>query len=77
MVVIIIRIIIFYIEALNSTTSQLLILHELKVLYFSPMRYLPRKFPKVKKKRVKIRIGNDSFSFCAAITFAFKSVPLI
>lgn len=72
MVVIIIRIIILYIEALNSTTSQLLILHELKVLYFSPMRYLPRKFPKVKKKRVKIRIGNDSFSFCAAITFKIQ-----
>lgn len=72
MVVIIIRIIILYIEALNSTTSQLLILHELKVLYFSTMRYLPRKFPKVKKKRVKIRIGNDSFSFCAAITFKIQ-----
>lgn len=72
MVVIIIRIIIFYIEALNSTTSQLLILHELKVLYFSTMRCLPRKFPKVKKKRVKKRIGNDSFSFCAAITFKIQ-----
>ncbi|KAH9705336.1 putative purine permease 11 [Citrus sinensis] len=36
----------------------------IKVLYFSAMRYLPRKFPKVKKKGVKIRIADDSFSFC-------------
>lgn len=72
MVVIIIGMIIFYIEALSSTTSQLLILHELKVLYFSAMRYLPRKFPKVKKKGVKIRIADDSFSFCAAITFKIQ-----